>query len=1288
MKRLTILLLIVIATAHIAVAKPKSPSLWVGSLKVEQMSSPMGIDARHPRLSWVIGSTLNDVRQTAYEIIVASSAEKLAKDEGDIWSSGKVESDSSVLVGYKGAPLKSNQRCYWKVRVYTTKGNTPWSTPSMWSMGLLTENDWTSRWIGLDRAMGWESETQWSRLAARYLRKEFKLKEGKTMKQATLHICGLGMYEAFINGQKVGDRVLNPMPTDYRRTVLYNSYDVTGLLKQSNAIGVTLGNGRFYTMRQNYKPYKITNFGYPKMRLMLIVEYSDGTTERIGSDERWKLFCKGPILSNNEYDGEDYDANREMPGWSEPGFDDKEWMKAQRVSIPYGTLRASMAPGMKVMEQIKPQRVFKARRGNGYIIDMGQNMAGWLKIKVQSAAKGDTIRLRFAETLQKDSSLYIANLRDAKCTDTYVANGKEKGREWSPTFVYHGFRFVEVTGLKYAPQAADFTGEVIYDEMNVIGNFACDNDVLNQIYKNAFWGIRSNYKGMPVDCPQRNERQPWLGDRTKGSLGESFIFDNAALYTKWMDDIREAQREDGCIPDVAPAFWNYYSDNVTWPAAFFFGCEMLYNQFGNKQPIIENYAAMKKWMQHISSTYTKNGLITRDKYGDWCVPPEKLNLIHSEDPSRITDGTLISSAYYIGLLKMMSRFAKMQNLNDEAQLYLKQANQMAEVFNSTFLKVKKGMTLRPGHPLYPDSIYYSNNTVTANLLPVAFGIVPSEYEDEVVKNISATTLNKHKGVGQIECGVIGVQWILQQLCQHGRSDLAFRLASNDDYPSWGYMAKQGATTIWELWNGNTADPKMNSGNHVMLLGDLIPFLYQNLAGIRATEPAYHHIDLRPQTDIENLSKVDCSYSTPYGEVVSKWHKNLQKMHWQVTVPCNTTATIHLPDGRTDEVGSGTHTFDISLPKINEAVTCSEFLYEKAPFRECHAATVAETPKGDLVATFFGGTKERNPDVCIWVCRKPKGSDKWTEPQLVADGKYSAVTKSAFHETDSVTRKACWNPVIFQVPKGDLLLFYKIGLNVKDWTGFVTRSKDGGKTWQTPQALPEGFLGPIKNKPVMVGDKIYCPSSTENKGWRLHFEVTDKKLTKWQKIGPLEAELSLPTAVRKSPVTTKDALGNNKNDQEAGEAIKTAKPQPILAIQPSIMFLKDGRLKVLARTRNANLATAESRDKGKTWSKVTLSDLPNNNSGTDAVTLKDGRQMLIYNDFSTIDGTPKGPRTPLSLAISDDGEHWRKLMDLETSPVSQYSYPSIIQGSDGKVYCIYTWRRRRIKFVEIDLNKLK
>ena len=349
MKRLTILLLIVIATAHIAVAKPKSPSLWVGSLKVEQMNSPMGIDARHPRLSWVIGSTLNDVRQTAYEIIVASSAEKLAKDEGDIWSSGKVESDSSVLVGYKGAPLKSNQRCYWKVRVYTTKGNTQWCAPSMWSMGLLTENDWTSRWIGLDRAMGWESETQWSRLAARYLRKEFKLKEGKTMKQATLHICGLGMYEAFINGQKVGDRVLNPMPTDYRRTVLYNSYDVTGLLKQSNAIGVTLGNGRFYTMRQNYKPYKITNFGYPKMRLMLIVEYSDGTTERIGSDERWKLFCKGPILSNNEYDGEDYDANREMPGWSEPGFDDKEWMKAQRVSIPYGTLRASMAPGMKVM---------------------------------------------------------------------------------------------------------------------------------------------------------------------------------------------------------------------------------------------------------------------------------------------------------------------------------------------------------------------------------------------------------------------------------------------------------------------------------------------------------------------------------------------------------------------------------------------------------------------------------------------------------------------------------------------------------------------------------------------------------------------------------------------------------------------------------------------------------------------------------------------------------------------------------------------------------------------------
>lgn len=350
--------------------------------------------------------------------------------------------------------------------------------------------------------------------------------------------------------------------------------------------------------------------------------------------------------------------------------------------------------------------------------------------------------------------------------------------------------------------------------------------------------------------------------------------------------------------------------------------------------------------------------------------------------------------------------------------------------------------------------------------------------------------------------------------------------------------------------------------------------------------------------------------------------------------------------------------------------------------------------GDLVASFFGGTKERNPDCCIWVCRKPKGSKEWTAPKLAADGVFSLKDPQAVlagidstctpvkdaKGTLIARRKACWNPVLFQIPGGDLILFYKIGLKVSDWTGWLVRSRDGGKTWSKREALPKGFLGPIKNKPEYINGRIICPSSTEgSNGWRVHFEISDDKGKTWKMVGPLDAELSVPTQNRKKG-------GVNVDDQEGGEAIEGEGAKPVYAIQPSILKHKDGRLQILCRTRNAQVATAWSSDNGDTWSKVTLLDVPNNNSGTDAVTMKDGRHILIYNNFSTLPGTPKGPRTPLCVAVSEDGINWQPVLTLEDSPISQYSYPSIIQGKDGKLHAIYTWRRQRIKYAEIDPTK--
>lgn len=1240
----------------------------VTELKTERMVNPMSIDTPTPRIGWVIKSDKKDVMQTSCRIIVASTPEKAQRLEGDLWDT-EIEGDRSQWIRYAGKELRSNTPCYWKVKVSTTQGESDWSETAMWNVGLLNESDWSGQWIGLDRAMPWDREEIHSRLSSRYLRTEFETDDN--IKRATLYICGLGMYEAYINGKKVGDQVLAPAPTDYRKTVLYNAFDVTSMLDGKNAIAVTLGNGRFYTMQQNKKPYKIANFGYPKLRINLIIEYADGKKKVISTNEKWKLNADGPIRSNNEYDGEIYDARKELGNWTLPGYDDSQWMKAERVALPYGTLRGAMSPNMKVVRTINPVDIH--RHGDSFIIDLGQNMAGWLKMRISNVNAGDTVSIRFAETLEKDGSLYRKNLRHALTTDYYVADGTENGRWWSPLFSYKGFRYAEITGMKDV-KTDDFIGEVISDEMEQTGSFESADTILNKVYNNAVWGIMSNYKGMPVDCPQRDERQPWLGDHARGCFGEAFVFDNNKFYTKWARDIVEAQREDGGIPDVAPAYWNYYSDNITWPAALPFSLEMMYNQFGDDEPIRRFYPDVKRWISHMKYQYGKDGLMPRDKYGDWCVPPEEMTMIHSKDPNRVTDGTLIATAYYYRLNKLMEEFARMQQLDADACEFAAEAERAKVAFNKNFLTVNRGTCEVQDHLLYPDSTFYGNNTVTANLLPLTFGMIDDSYvRGEVMKNIIKSIITDNKGA--ISCGVIGVQWLMHGLTDMGRGDIAWLLATNKKYPSWGYMTEKGATTIWELWNGDTANPAMNSGNHVMLLGDLISWIYEDVAGINSdkTKTGYKHIILKPCFNVDEINDINASYKSVYGTIASRWSKKNGKLAWHVEIPANTTAELHMSDGSIKSIGSGSYDFTEPLSMRDKAILADEFLYKTASFPECHSATITETTKGDLIATYFGGTKERNPDVCIWISRKPKGSNEWLAPQLVADGVFKTGSEEAklagLSGLDSTTtaadkgpiidakirknpegyqRKACWNPVIYQVPGGELQLYFKIGSSVADWTGWVIKSKDGGKTWSKREPLKENYLGPVKNKPILSKGRLIAPTSIEKGGWKLYFEYSDDMGKTWKRTDYVAAD----------------------------EGVK--------AIQPAIMTLKDGRLAAVARTRSEHIGITYSSDNGETWSKLQLIDTPNNNSGLDAVTLKDGHQVMICNEKPIPHGIKngKGVRTPLSLMISDDGEHWKHWITLEDSPVSQYSYPSIIQTSDGNIHCIYTWRRQRIKHVEV------
>ena len=1256
MKKLLIILLALLSlSASAAKKKVVRPDVSVGKLRVENLDKPFGIDTAEPRFSWQILSNKQDVRQTAYQIIVND-------DKGEVWNTGKVASDQQLWIPYAGKKLQSNTHCTWKVKVWTTVGESEWSSDEFFSIGLLDEGKWGGYWIGLEQLLPGEERGMHTRMAARYLRKEFTLKD-KKVKRATAYVAGLGLHEFYVNGQRIGDEVLQPVPSDYRKTIYYNTYDVTESIEnyplvcegteKCICLGIVLGNGRYFPMQQ-HKPYKIHTFGFPKCRINVIVEYIDGSTQRLQTDVKgWKITADGPIRANNEYDGEEYDARMEITGWSEVGFDDSSWLKAERTDIPQAYLRAQMTPGMRVLQQITPQSL------KGNIIDIGQNIAGWLKGKVRGQ-KGDTIRMVYAEKLNADGTLYRDNFRNARSMDIYVCNGDEgkDGRWWSPTFVYHGFKYIEVIGLKNASKD-DFVAEVVADEMPTTGHFECSDTILNKVVRNAWWGILDNYKGMPLDCPQRDERQPWLGDRTMGSLGESFLFDNERLYTKWMRDICEAQRTDGCIPDVAPAFWNYYSDDVAWAAALPFSCDMLWRQYGNREAIDRSYPYIKKWVQHIIEAYNRDGIIHCGKYADWCVPPEKLELIHSQDPARKTDVTLISTAYIIRTLQLMEQWGC------ETDLWRPIREQMTDAFNKTFLTIKRGTSPRPGHVLYPDSVYYGNNTVTANILPLAIGIVPDDCKEDVIKNVVENICVKNKN--HVSCGVIGISWLLRGLSDNGFSDVAYRLATTKTYPSWGYMTENGATTIWELWNGDKANPSMNSGNHVMLLGDLLTWCYQYLGGIRSVgccgtatdKTAYKHIVLKPAFEIQDCEWANVSYDSPYGTIKSHWRKTLQHLEWDVTIPCNTTAYVYLPNGETKAIGSGSYHFSCDIPTGHPAIVKDEFLYTKAPFPEAHASTIVETQKGDLVAAYFGGTKERNPDVCIWVSRKPKGADVWNAPMMVTDG--------VFPEG----RYACWNPVLYEMPNGELWLFFKIGPSVSEWTGWLVRSKDGGRTWSRREPLPDGFLGPIKNKPEFIDGRLLCPSSTENNGWRFHMEILDLSDGRWKKGTPVK-DLNWKYV----PVESTEAIKTDDN-----------KPHPIDCIQPSILKLKDGRLQVTMRTHNAHIATSFSSDNGDTWTPVTLLDIENNQSGTDAVTLQDGRHVLIYNNFETLPMTPKGVRTPCSIALSNDGTNWQHVLTLEDSPIDQYSYPAIIQGRDGTLHCVYTWRRQRIAYKQIDLTRL-
>ncbi|HTI98074.1 MAG TPA: family 78 glycoside hydrolase catalytic domain [Dongiaceae bacterium] len=1016
-----------------AVAAFAGTDFKVDQLRCEYRENPVGIDVTQPRLSWILESDRRGQIQTAYEIVVASTPEQLAQDQGDLWDSGKVNSDQSTLVAYAGKTLDSRMPCYWKVRAWDREGQpSAWSAPALWSMGLLHPEDWQGKWIGWDQGErtndfggaqwiwfpegnpaqsapvatryfrrvfelpaslgkqsaimtitaddqfelyvngqlagkgdGWGSPQQfdvasllrpgtnllavvarnvgsnpnpagllaklkiesgqmtpltidtdgnwssatnvptgWNELAfddskwtpvmklgeygtqtwgiirsddrplpARYLRREFPV--ARKIRRATAYICGLGLSELYLNGHKVGDDALSPAIASYDTRAFYLTYDVTAQLRNgTNAIGVILGNGRYYAPRVRV-PAECRTFGYPKLRLQLDLEYADGTSAQIVSDENWKVTDGGPIRANNEFDGEVYDARMEMPGWNEAGFDEFKWSPVQVVSPGAPVLSAQISEPMRVRETIRPVAVTNPKPGV-YIFDLGQNIAGWCRLKVSGAA-GTVVKLRHGEGVNPDGTLYTANMRSAKAEDEYTLKGS--GVEvYEPRFTHHGFRFVEVTGFPGEPGLDAIEGRVVHDALPPTGGFTTSNPLINKLHSNIYWGIRDNYRTLPTDMP-RDERQGWMGDRQEVSKGETFLFNVAPLYSQWLTDIRDSQRADGSVPDVCPPFWPLYQDGVVWASTYVIVPHMLYDQYGDVRILEQHYDPLKEWVDYMAK-FLKDDLMPRNTYADWCFPPRlesEMTVINSTDPKLTTDGNMMSSAIFYHDLQLMAGTARLLGKVADAERFEALAKKINIAFNRRYYNSERG--------------YYDNGTQTSCILPLAFGMVPEDCKAKVfaqlVKSITVENDN------HLRTGLVGGHYLMRVLSDNGRPDLAYTLATQTTYPSWGYMISKGATTVWELWNGDTADAGMNSRNIVMLIGDLNIWLHEYLGGIRPAEPGFKKIIIKPEM-VGDLTWVQSYFDSPHGRIVSNWKREGDRVIMNIVIPANTTATVYVP----------------------------------------------------------------------------------------------------------------------------------------------------------------------------------------------------------------------------------------------------------------------------------------------------------------------------------------------------------------------------------------------------------
>lgn len=845
----------------------------VDELVCEYHTNPIGIDVQKPRLSWKIFSDKENVSQVAYEIRVADSPSSLNKASRQIWNSGKVNSSQSVNVEYQGAELESAQRLYWQVRIWDNQNKaTKWSEPAFWETGLLSPAQWSASWITMEN----EKEMEGSK-PCHYLRKEFPTT--KKIKSARIYVSALGLYELYLNGEKVGDELFTPGWTSYNKRIQYQTYDVTNKLKERNSLGAILGDGWY---RGNIGFRNQRNYYGDKLALIaqLRITYTDGTNETIGTDESWKA-TTGPLIFSDIYNGETYDARLEMPGWTTASFDDSNWGKVTKLDHPKNILIAPQGVPVRAVEEIEPIEIITTPQGET-VFDMGQNMVGWVRLTV-NGNRGHTVTLKFAEVLDRDGNFYTDNLRAAKVTDYYILKGD--GEEvYEPTFTFHGFRFVKIENFPGTPQLDDITGVVIYSDMEPTGDFACSEPLINQLQHNIQWGQKGNFLDVPTDCPQRDERLGWTGDAQVFAPTAAFNFNVAPFYIKWMKDVAADQGPDGKVNHVVPDVLNGAGGSTAWADAAIIVPWQTYLAYGDKRILEVQYPSMAAWVNYMKGRAGDDLLWIGDfHYGDWLA----FATTRSDYPGATTEKDLIATAYFSYSSGLLAKIAKVLGKTADAAMYSDLSERVKQAFINEYVTPSGRLV---------------SHTQTAYSLALAFDLLPQNLISKAAEYL-AGDVQKFK---HLTTGFVGTPLLCKTLSKHGYEDLAFMLLNRKEYPSWLYPVTQGATTIWERWDGQKPDgtfqnPGMNSFNHYAY-GAIGEWLYNYVAGIQIDpdEPGYKHFFLAPHPG-GGLNYAKAVYKSMYGEIKSDWKIEENQMVYDVTIPANTSATVTLPSATPGKV---------------------------------------------------------------------------------------------------------------------------------------------------------------------------------------------------------------------------------------------------------------------------------------------------------------------------------------------------------------------------------------------------